>query len=218
MQLSFFAKWAILASAVPFVGACTSLNSPTQTMTLNPPRLAPVSDATATPEQKKFLDAQDPALRRLNVVKSFARNPKLAETWTPFAGYVLRNSSLPPRDREILILRMGWLNQSQYEFTHHVRVGKAAGLTDDDVARITQGADAPGWTEFEAALMRAADQLHTKSVIDDAVWRTLKGRYDENQLMDVVVTIGQYNLVSWYLNALGTPLEDGVTQYPMRTK
>lgn len=218
MQIPFFAKWAMLASAVPFCGACTALNSQPHPMTINPPRIAPVADAQATPEQKKFLDAQDPGLRRLNVVKSFARNPKLAESWMPFARYILRNSSLPPRDREILILRIGWLNQSQYEFTQHVRVGKTVGLTDDDITRITQGADAPGWNGFDAALMRAADQLHTKSVIDDAVWNTLKDRYDENQLVDVVLTVGQYNLVSWYLNTLGTPFEEGVTPYPMRTK
>jgi len=68
------------------------------------------------------------------------------------------------------------------------------------------------------ALMRAADQLHAKSVIDDAVWSTLKSRYDENQLMDVVVTVGQYNLVSWYLNTLGTPFEEGVAPYPMSAR
>lgn len=218
MQLPFFAKWAVLASAVQLFGACTSLNSQLQPMTLNPPRIAPVSDVEATPEQKKFLNAQDPGLRRLNVVKSFARNPKLAESWMPFARYILRNSSLPPRDREILILRIGWLNQSQYEFTQHVRVGKTSGLTDDDITRVTQGADAPGWSGFDAALMRAADQLHAKSGIDDAVWNTLKGRYDENQLMDVVVTVGQYNLVSWYLNTLRTPFEDDVMPYPMSAR
>jgi len=182
---------------------------------LTQPRIAPVAEAQATPEQKKFLDGLDPVSRRLNIVKSFANNPKLAEAWIPFARYILRNSSLPARDREILILRIGWLNQSQYEFTQHVRVGKAAGLTDTEITRITKGADAPGWSAFDAALMRAAEQLHTGSMIDDQVWNTLKSRYDENQLMDVVVTTGQYNLVSWYLNALGTPFEDGITPYPM---
>lgn len=99
-----------------------------------------------------------------------------------------------------------------------MRVGKASGLNDDDITRITQGADASGWNAFDAALMRAADQLHAKSVIDDAVWSTLKSRYDENQLMDVVVTVGQYNLVSWYLNTLGTPFEEGVAPYPMSAR
>lgn len=214
----FLIKGVALVVAVQLLNACTSFDREPRFMTLNPPRIMPVSTADATPEQKKFLDAQDPSLGRLNVVKSFARNPKLAEAWMPFARYILRNSSLPPREREILILRIGWLNQSQYEFTQHVRVGKTAGLTDDEITRITQGADAPGWSAFDVALMRAADQLHAKSVIDDAVWNTLKSRYDENQMADVVVTVGQYNLVSWYLNTLGTPFEEGVTPYPMLAK
>ena len=206
---------AFLVSA-QLLSACSSLLPTTNPMPLTQPRIAPVSQADATPEQKKYLDAQDPSLARLNIVKTFARNPKLAETWTPFARYVLRTSTLPPRDREILILRIGWLNQSQYEFTQHVRVGKGVGLSDADITRITAGPDAPGWSPFEAALMRATDQLHGRSMIDDEVWNVLKTRYDEQQLMDVVVTVGQYNLVSWYLNTLGTPFEEGVVGYPMR--
>jgi 4-carboxymuconolactone decarboxylase len=218
MQPLFLRKGIVLLAAMQLLGACTSLPPQRNTMTLTQPRITPVSIADATPEQKKFLDALDPGLSRLNVVKSFARNPKLAEAWMPFARYILRNSTLPPRDREILILRIGCLNRSQYEFTQHVRVGKAAGLSDDDITRITAGADAPGWSAFEMALMRAADQLHARSTVDDVVWNTLRGRYDDNQLMDVVVTVGQYNLVSWYLNTLGTPFEEGVSPYPMQAR
>ncbi len=152
------------------------------------------------------------------MVRTFAVNPKLAEAWNPFASYVLRTSTLPPREREILILRIGWLNQSQYEFTQHVLVGKAAGLKDEEIERVKAGADAPGWSTFDTALVRAADQLRGNASIDDAVWEVLKTRYDEKQLMDVVVTVGQYNLISWYLNALGTPLEAGVVGHPMQAK
>jgi 4-carboxymuconolactone decarboxylase len=170
---------------------------------------------TATPEQKRFLESQDPSLARLNVVRTFSVNPKLADAWQPFAFYVLRTSTLPPHDREVLILRIGWLNQSQYEFTQHVRVAKGVGLTDADIERIKAGPDAPGADPFDAALVRAVDQLRSKSFVDDSVWAILKSRYDEKQLMDVVVTVGQYNLVSWYLNTLGTPFEKGVTGLPM---
>ena len=180
------------------------------------PRLTPVDPATATPEQRRFLDSLEPNLARLNILRTFARNPRLASVWQPFAGYVLRGSTLPARDREILILRIGWLNQSAYEFTQHVRVAKTAGLTDAEIRRIQQGPAAPGWNSFERALLEAADQLHGNASIDDRVWRELRSRYDETQLMDVVVTLGQYNLVSWYLNAIGVPLEAGVERYPMK--
>ncbi len=207
-----------ILSGVQFVCACSTAPQLAQPGQLSVPRVAPVSPATVNPDQKRFLDSQDASLSRLNVVRTFVVNPKLAEAWQPFAFYVLRSSTLPPREREILILRIGWLAQSQYEFTQHVRVGKAAGLKDEEIERIKAGAEAPGWSAFDAALVRAADQLRANASIDDAVWEVLKTRYDEKQLMDVVVTVGQYNLVSWYLNTLGTPLEAGVVGYPMQGK
>ena len=182
------------------------------------PRVAPVTPQTADAEQKKFLDAQEPALSRLNVVRTFTVNPRLAEAWQPFAYYVLRTSTLPPHDRETLILRIGWLNQSQYEFTQHVRVAKGIGFTDEDIERVKTGPEASGLVPFDVALLRAVDQLKAKSFVDDAVWSVLKTRYDEKQLMDVVVTTGQYNIISWYLNTMGTPIEDWATPAAMAPK
>ena len=157
-------------------------------------------------------------MSRLNVVRTFTVNPRLAEAWQPFAYYVLRTSTLPPHDRETLILRIGWLNQSQYEFSQHVRVAKGIGFTDDDIERVKTGPDAAGLAPFDVALLRAVDQLRTKSFVDDGVWSVLKTRYDEKQLMDVVVTTGQYNIISWYLNTMGTPIEDWATPAAMAPK
>ncbi len=205
------------AAAIVALAGCAS--SPVgRPATLSAPRVAPVAMDSASPEQRRFLEAQEPSLSRLNVVRTFAVNPRLAEAWQPFAYYVLRTSTLPPHDRETLILRIGWLNQSQYEFSQHVRVAKGVGLTDADIERIKAGPDAAGLAPFDAALVRAADQLRSKSFIDDATWAVLKTRYDEKQLMDVVVTTGQYNLVSWYLNTLGTPMEDWAVPQPMAGK
>ena len=198
--------------------ACATQPPLGQPQAMPAPRVAPVTLDTATPEQRKFLEAQEPALSRLNVVRTFTVNPRLAEAWQPFAYYVLRTSTLPPRDREMLILRIGWLNQSQYEFTQHVRVAKGIGFTDADIDRVKAGPEAPGLDAFGAALLSAVDQLRAKSFVDDRVWAVLKTRYDEKQLMDVVVTTGQYNIVSWYLNTLGTPIEDWATPQPMSTK
>jgi 4-carboxymuconolactone decarboxylase len=106
-----------------------------------------------------------------------------------------------------LILRIGWLNQAQYEWEQHVRIGKTAGLTDDEVERITKGPKA-GWNRHDAALIQAADDLFENSVVSDETWKTLSERYNTEQMMDAVFTVGQYNLVSWALNSLGVPLDD----------
>ena len=178
-----------------------------------PPRIAPITPEAATPEQKALLDA-DP-IAHLNVIRTKVVSPALYKSWSRLSRHVLRHSSLPERDRELLILRIGWLNQSQYEFTQHVRVAKGVGFTDADIARLKLGADAPGWTPLEAALVRSADQLRSDGMINDPVWAILAASYSEVQLLDVIATVGQYNLISWFLNTLRTPLEPGVKPHPM---
>jgi 4-carboxymuconolactone decarboxylase len=143
----------------------------------------------------------------VNIFKVLMNNPKLARSWSRFAAYILGGQSLPARDREILILRIGWLNQAPYEWEQHVRIGKAAGLTDDEIDRISKGPKA-GWSKHDAALLQAADDLREKSVVSDETWKQLSERYNTEQMMDAVFTVGQYNLVSWALNSFGVPLDD----------
>jgi alkylhydroperoxidase family enzyme len=119
-------------------------------------------------------------------------------------------SKLPPREREILILRIGWLCQAEYEWGQHVIFGKAAGLTDEEIARIKEGPDAKGWAPFDSTLLRAVDELHKDAFISDKTWAALSERYNTEQLMDVVFAVGQYNLVSMALNTFGVQLDKGV--------
>ena len=143
----------------------------------------------------------------VNIFKVLMQNPKLARSWSRFAGYILGGQSLPARDREILILRIGWLNQAAYEWEQHVRIGKAAGLSDDEIDRISKGPKA-GWNKHDAALVQAADDLYENSVVSDETWKQLSERFNTEQMMDAVFTVGQYNLVSWALNSFGVPLDD----------
>ena len=119
-------------------------------------------------------------------------------------------SKLAPREREILILRIGWLCQAEYEWGQHVIFGKAAGLTDAEIERIKAGPEAPGWAPFDANLLRAVDELHKDAFISDKTWGALSERYNTEQLMDVVFAVGQYNLVSMALNTFGVQLDKGV--------
>ncbi len=144
----------------------------------------------------------------INIFRVLMQHPKLARAWSKFANYIVTDQqTLAAREREILILRIGWLNQAQYEFEQHVRLGKTAGLSDDDIDRICKGPQA-GWNKHEAALIQTADDLFEKSVVSDETWKTLSERYNTQQMMDAVFTVGQYNLVSWALNSLGVPLDE----------
>jgi len=186
---------------------------------LKEPRLAPLTELEWNEEQAKLLE---PLKRKdgtvLNVFATFGRHPLLFDSWMKFAWYVLGDQTLPARDREILILRIGWLCQAKYEFGQHTLAGKSVGLTDDEILRITNGSDDPGWSKFDAALVRAVDELYYDAIISDATWKALSERYSEKQLMDVIATVGQYNLVSWALNSYGVQLEEGVPGFPEGSK
>ncbi len=143
-----------------------------------------------------------------NIFRVLMQHPKLAREWSKFASYILSDrQTLNARDREIAILRIGWLNQAPYEWEQHVRMARAAGLTGDEIERVGKG-PAAGWNRHDAALIQAADDLFENSIVSDETWKTLSERYNTQQMMDLVFTIGQYNLVSWALNSLGVPLDD----------
>ena len=118
-----------------------------------------------------------------------------------------RLAPLPPREREMAILRIGWLCRSGYEFHQHTRIGKEAGLSDPEIERLKSDPDAPGWTEAESALLRAVDDLHGDQFISDATWQRLSKHYDTRQVIDLVFAVGQYTMVSMALNSLGVQIE-----------
>src|SRR5207237_10517516 len=112
-------------------------------------------------------------------------------------------NDLSPHDREIVILRIGFLCKSGYEWTQHVAIAQRSGLTDEEIARVKLGADAKGWSAAEVALIQAADELHQGQFVSDGTWQALRGHFTEKQCMDVVFTAAQYTQVSMILNTFG---------------
>ena len=145
--------------------------------------------------------------RDLNIFRVMMNHPKLARRWTVFAGHVLQKQTLGVRDRELLILRIGWLNQAEYEWAQHVEIARRAGISAAEIEQVKVGPKG-AWSAHEAALLQAADDLFENSVVSDTTWTVLSKTYTTEQMMDVVFTIGQYNLVSWALNSFGVPLDD----------
>lgn len=164
--------------------------------------------STMAAEDRETVEKNAMNGRVFNIFKVLAHHPRLVKRWTPFAGHILSKQTLAFRERELLILRIGWLNQAEYEFAQHELIAKRGGVTDADIARLKQGPKATGWSEHEAALLQAADDLYENSVVSDATWVVLAKTLATEQLMDVVFTIGQYNMVSWALNSFGVPLDD----------
>ena len=177
-------------------------------------RLEPLSRDTWSEEVRGLLDPNDAGRPVLNLYATLARHPVFFRPRAVQSAYIRTGATLSDRAREILILRIGWLCGSEYEWSQHVRAARRIGMSDDEIRRIAVGADAPGWDAFEAALIRATDELHRDDTISDATWRALSARYGEAELMDVVITVAGYRMVSIALNSLGTQLESGRPRFP----
>ena len=122
--------------------------------------------------------------------------------------------TIPFREKEILILRTAWLSRGDYIWGRHSVRGKEAGLTDEDIGKITEGPEASGWSEFDATLLRAADELHTSRFLSDATWNALAARYTDDQRREVVLIVGDYTQLAMFQNSLGAQLPAGFEGLP----
>jgi len=181
-------------------------------MYLSTPRIAPLADDELDADQRAALEA---AGSKLNIIRTLARAPKALTRFLEWGSYILsKRNALPAREREIVILRTGFLCKSGYEFTQHTRIGLACGLTEAEIAAIKIGADAKTWNDADRALIQACDELHARQFISDAAWAALMRSFDQKQCMDVVFTAGQYTQVSMMLNTFGVQLDPGQTLDP----
>jgi alkylhydroperoxidase family enzyme len=181
---------------------------------LRTPRISPLPPEEWDDDTRQLLASLQREGRIFNIFATLARHPALLRRWLVFGTHILGKSTLPPRERELAILRMGWLCRADYEWGHHVTMGKEAGLTDLEIKRVAQGPEAAGWESFERTLLRAVDELHHDTFISDAVWQSLAARYNTPQLLDLVFTAGQYKLVCMALNSIGVQLEPGYEGLP----
>ena len=184
-------------------------------MRLAAPRIPPVEEADWTDDQHRLLTPSASRAGVLNVFKTLANHPAAFEGFMPWGRYVLGpGSRLGARERELVVLRTGWLCRSGYEWTQHVRVGLRSGLTEDEIARVKLGPGDPAWSERDAALLQAADELHADQFVSDATWARLKAHFDDLACMDVVFAAAQYTQVCMMLNSFGVPLDPGQTLDP----
>ena len=125
-----------------------------------------------------------------NIFKTLAHHPDLMRRWLVFGNHVLFKSTVPAGERELVILRIGWLCEAEYEWAQHVRIGKQSGLTDDEVHRIKVGPTAKGWSEHDVLLLRATDELHRSShpaIARPQIWlRTLIMRRYSSKILSQV--------------------------------
>jgi alkylhydroperoxidase family enzyme len=155
-----------------------------------------------------FPPQRDDRPKGLNVLGTLARHPDLTRAYHTFNGYLLFASTLSPRERELLVLRVAAVRQADYEWAQHAILAGDAGLTPEEVARIAEGPEAEGWSALDQAMVRAVDELVRDAKVSDRTWEVLAGGLDEQQLMDLVFTVGAYDLLAMAFRSFGVELDD----------
>lgn len=190
------------------------------------PRIPPLPPAEWPSSMREALAALRPAEPRhpfpdpdpsrpkaLNALGMLAQHPQLTRAYHTFNGHILFSTTLSPRQRELLVLRVAAVRGSEYEWAQHAVLAGDAGITPDEVQRVATGPDADGWSAADAALVRAADELIADARLSDATWSTLSAVLDTQQLMDLVFTVGAYDLLAMAFRSFGVELDDDLKDW-----
>ena len=195
-----------LPADIPYV-----IDLPAREAPLEAARIPPLEQPEWTPAIRKMLDPADSGRNVIAVYRTFARHPKLYAPRQLLSEHIRLENTLSAHVRELLILRVGWIGQSEYEWQQHARTGRTAGL---DTERVAIGPEAAGWDAVDRALIGAADEIYRDDMVSDATWAALTPHFDTRQMMDILTTAGGYRMVSTVLNTFGVQLEPGGERFP----
>jgi 4-carboxymuconolactone decarboxylase len=175
------------------------------------PRISPLAEEEWNEGQRKSLEPRYQQ-RYYNVLGTIGRHWDALRKFDVWTGHIMGpTNTLAPRYREMLILRIGWLCKAEYEWGQHVLFAKEAGLSDDEIEAVkNDDRHNPIWNPLENALLSAVDELHSDAFISDHTWKTLSLDLETRQIMDLVFTVGHYNLVSMAVKTFRVQLDDGV--------
>lgn len=143
---------------------------------------------------------------------TLTHNMSLFWCWLTLAQRLMPHGEIARRETELVILRVAWNCRSRYEWGQHVDISLGVGLTVDDIARVTLGADAPDLAPQIKLLMCACDELHHERMLSEHTWLGLEAYYGKRQLIEVIMLIGFYEMLASFLNSAGVPLESRIEQ------
>jgi AhpD family alkylhydroperoxidase len=171
--------------------------------------------AALTPPDPRYSVApkEDGRARPMHLLGVMAHHPALTRAFFTFNGHSLMATTLTERQRELLVLRTAALQSCAYEWLQHVPMARDAGLSDQEIANIAFGPEAP-WPALDRALLQAADELVGNGVVSDDTWEALETSLDTQQLLDVIFTVGAYCTLAWMMRSVDLALEDGYEPTP----
>ena len=177
-------------------------------------RLGPVEDPS--PEQAELLAPYRTFSRGepFNIFRTLARHPKLFKRSMVLATGLLVKGNLPPRVREIVILRVAWRAGSNYEWGQHVRIGLDSGLDEAEIAALAAEAAESTWSDADRLAISVTDELCAEDDLTDATWDAALAQWGEQDLMELIFLVGNYRMLAGFLNAARVELDEGLEGFP----
>jgi alkylhydroperoxidase family enzyme len=173
---------------------------------LKPDEITGESRALCVELRKSFRN-QDPNFIP-EIIATMLRHPGLYRCQMEMSLQLVTKSTLSPRERELAILRVGWLCRAPFEWGQHVNIAKRFGMTSEEMERVTEGSAAPGWNAHERAILRAVEELLGDQFMSDETWNELAKSWSEAQLMELPVLVGIYYMTALQQNAIRAKLQE----------
>jgi 4-carboxymuconolactone decarboxylase len=174
-------------------------------------RLSPVDEANLQPKTLEVLAPyRDTDGRIYSIWATLAHHEEALRRFLVFGNHVLGKNTLPLRSRELMILRIAVRAGAAYEWDQHVRIARRAGLTDDEILRAATGR----WEDLDElnhVLLEATDSLLDRRGVDDDLWHRLRAQLTDQQIIDVLYTVGQYLTIATVINTLGVRPDGDLT-------
>ena len=149
-----------------------------------------------------------------NIYRTLAHHPQMVREWLQFADSLRFNAKLSGRDRELLILRTGVNCKCEYEWGQHVPYARQAGMSEDEVSAIASPISSWNWSEKDIVLLSVADELHSSSNLNESLWTSLSAHFQNDELIEIIMLVGQYHLVSFVLNGFSVERDAGLVPFP----
>jgi alkylhydroperoxidase family enzyme len=164
-----------------------------------PPRLSPAGRSKA-----------------LNTLGTYAHHTTLAQAFFTFNGHIMSTSTLTGRQRELVVLRVAVDRKAGYEWLQHTFIARDEGLSDEEIQRVAFGPDAPLWDPLDAAILRAVDELVDEGAICEATWAVLAGTLGVKQILDLIFTVGTYELIAYLTRSFDLEIDDDLREATLR--
>lgn len=178
------------------------------------PRVLPVTELNEELNEIMAGGIPSPSGASLNIFGTMAHHPKLLKRFMSYGGFFLNRGLVPPREREIVILRVGWNTRSVYEFGQHTLIGRRCGLSDDEIAALARNDEIHRWNERDRGLIDMADEICTDDCVGDATWSRLRTQWTDAELCELVLLVGMYRMVAGFLNTMGVQLDEDTPGWP----